>query len=105
MMLRLLVLMLLTGLACSGRQPGDDRSDSAVPSRPIDQVLAEHTPSLMRIPGVTGTAQSLCAGEPCIQVFVIDTTPELRRRIPDRIEGYPVQLQATGVIRPRRDTT
>ena len=105
MMLRPFVLLLLTGLACSGRRPGDDQAEFAVPTRPIEQVLAEHTPSLMRIPGVTGTAQSLCAGEPCIQVFVIDTTPALRRRIPERIEGYPVQLQATGVIRPRRDTT
>ena len=102
---RLAVSLLLAGLACTGRRSGGDRTESAVPIRPIDQVLAEHTPSLMRIRGVTGTAQSLCAGEPCIQVLVIDATPELRRRIPERIEGYPVQLQVTGVIRPRRDTT
>ena len=75
-----------------------------MPSRPIEQVLAEHTPALMRISGVTGTAQSLCAGAPCIHVLVVEASPELRRRIPERIEGYVVELQVTGVLRPRRDT-
>jgi hypothetical protein len=100
---RFSAFVVLAGLACSGR-PSDAHQTGSLPSRPIEQVLAEHTPSLMRIPGVTGTAQSLCAGAPCIHVLVVEATPELRRRIPERIEGYAVQLQVTGVIRPRRDT-
>jgi hypothetical protein len=95
--------VVLASLACTGR-PSDTHQTGFVPTRPIEVVLAAHTPALMRIPGVTGTAQSLCAGAPCIHVLVIEATPDLRRRVPERIEGYAVELQVTGMIRPRRDT-
>ncbi len=38
--------------------------------------------------------------EPCIRVFVVEKTEELLKQIPDEIEGYTVDLEATGVIRP-----
>jgi hypothetical protein len=78
--------------------------ESAMPARPIEAVLATHTDSLMSVPGVIGTAQGSCDGEPCIKVFITRQTPELRRRIPDRLEGYAVQLETTGEFRIRRDT-
>lgn len=68
-------------------------------SKPIEQVLKEHTPHLMAQPGVVGTAQSLCAGSPCIRVFVLRTTPELKDKIPQELDGYPVVLEVTGEIR------
>ena len=65
----------------------------------IEKVLGEHTDVLMSIPGVVGTAQGQRAGKPCIKVFVIKKTPELLNKIPSTIEGYPVAIQETGIIR------
>jgi hypothetical protein len=71
-------------------------------SRPIEDVLKDHTPELMAIDGVVGTAQGEQHGRPCILVFLASDTAELRRRIPAQIEGYPVKLQVTGEITPLR---
>ena len=62
----------------------------------IEQVLQEHTESLMALPGVVGTAQGLCSEEPCIRVFVVEATEELIERIPSEIEGYTVDVEETG---------
>ena len=53
----------------------------------------------MALPGVVGTAQGLCSDEPCIRVFVVEATEELLKQIPSKIEGYTVDVEATGVIR------
>ena len=67
-----------------------------MPTKPIEEVLKAHTDSLMAIPGVVGTAQSLCGGKDCIQIYVVEMTPELEKRLPRRLEGYPVEVQVTG---------
>jgi hypothetical protein len=68
-------------------------------SKPIAEVLKEHTKSLMTVPGVVGTGQGLCEGKPCIKVFVIKKTPELEQKIPETLEGYPVVIEETGEIK------
>ena len=70
-----------------------------MPEKPIEQVLQEHTGSLMALPGVVGTGQGLCAGEPCIRVFVVEKSDELLSQIPSEIEGYQVDVQETGEFR------
>jgi hypothetical protein len=72
-----------------------------VTARSIDEVLAAHTDSLMALPGVVGTAVGLCDGERCIKVLVADSSPDTRRRVPSRLEGYPVIVEVTGTITPR----
>ena len=73
---------------------------TASPGRPLREVLAAHTPDLMKVPGVVGTAESLLDdGRPCILVMVARLTPELKKRIPAEIEGWPVRVQETGEIR------
>ena len=64
----------------------------------IEQALADHTDSLMSLPGVVGTAQGLCDGQPCIKVFIVKKTPELLRQIPAEIEGYTIAVEETGEI-------
>ena len=71
---------------------------------PIEQVQQAHTDAWMKIPGVVGTAIGLCDSTPCIKVLVVRATPELRKAIPDTVQGYRVTLDETGVIRPQ-DTT
>ena len=87
-------------------QTGNDRGgEKDMPGKKIEEVLKEHTPELMSTPGVVGTAQSLCDGQPCIKVFAAEKTPDLEERIPESLEGYPVVIEETGRFRtlPKRD--
>jgi len=72
-----------------------------MPQRDINAVLESHTPELMKIPGVTGTAiGALDDGTPCILVLVLEQNVELDRKIPRTLEGYPVRLMVSGKIVP-----
>ena len=96
------VLMASAPAACASRESGDGiRKEGDVSSRSIEEVLVAHTDSLMALPGVVGTALGLCDGAPCIKVFVADSAAARRGRIPDRLEGHPVKIEVTGIIRPR----
>ena len=67
---------------------------TAKPGKPIEQVLAEKKPDLMKIPGVEGVYYSkLEDGSPCLKIMVKERTPEVRTGIPRRIEGYPVVIE------------
>ena len=69
-------------------------------TKPLDQVIEAHTETLLAVPGVVGVAQGLCRGEPCIRVFVEARTPAIEAQLPAAIEGYPVVVSETGVLRP-----
>lgn len=68
----------------------------------INEVLRAHDKELMAIPGVVGVyVGALEDGKsPCLKVMVVKKTPELERRIPKSLDGYPVVVEETGVIRP-----
>ena len=95
-----LVWFIAAGVACgqSGAEAG--KGEGPMEKKPIEDVLKEHTDSLMSLPGVVGTAQGECSGEPCIRVLVVEKTAELLEQIPPEIEGYTVDVLETGVIRP-----
>lgn len=66
---------------------------------PIEQVLARRTAELMRIDGVEGVGQALCADQPCIRVYI--RTETVRERLPRELEGYTVSAVVTGPVRAR----
>lgn len=68
-------------------------------AKPVEAVLKEQTGRLLAMPGVVGTAQGLCGGNPCIKVYVEGGAAEAAREIPATLEGYPVQVERTGEIR------
>lgn len=70
-----------------------------MPGKTIQEVQKEHTDELMAMPGVAGTAIGMCDERPCIKVYVVKKTPELDRKIPDTLEGYPVMTEETGEFR------
>lgn len=73
-----------------------------MPTRPIEDVLADHAEELMKIEGVAGVYQSVLEdGMPCIKVAVVGRTPEVERGIPEDLEGHPVVIVVTGRIGPR----
>ena len=66
----------------------------------IEDVLKQNADFLMSVPGVVGAAVSKCEGKPCILVLVVKKTPAVMDKIPSRLEGFPVVVEATGTLRP-----
>jgi hypothetical protein len=88
------------GVGCG---EGSDRTQdgSGQHVRSIDDVIKEHAPRLMAIPGVVGVYQSLKDDSvTCLKVMVRQMTPEVQQQIPGELEGYPVVIEETGEIRP-----
>ena len=69
--------------------------------KPLSEVLDEHGPGLMALPGVVGVGIGETGGLPCIRVFVVERTPVLESSIPPTLHGYPVALEETGEFRAR----
>jgi len=67
----------------------------------IETALRAHNQELMSLPGVVGTAQSLCAGQPCIKVYVVERTEALEQAIHRVLAGVPVAIEETGPIHAR----
>jgi hypothetical protein len=78
-------------------------SKTEVPTRDINAVMTDHTPELMGIPGVQGVAiGELEDHTPCILVLVEKETDEIDQKVPRFLEGHPVRLLVSGVIRPMK---
>jgi hypothetical protein len=86
--------------ACSSKDVSHPQGRNAMAAKAIEEVLTEHTKELMAIPGVVGVAQGICNDKPCIKVYVVKESPELKRKIPDTLEGYKVMIEETGEFRP-----
>ena len=102
-----LLATLLFAIGLAGCRPSTEKeSVTPAPSRTLTEVLAAHTPELMAIPGVVGTAESrLEDGRPCVLVLVKSLTPELRARLPKQLEGWPVRIEETGEIHAMPDSS
>ncbi len=70
-----------------------------VKQKTIEEVLAEHTPEWMAVPGVIGTGIGECDRKPCIKVLVVEASDSLSQRIPKEVEGFPVRIEVTGEIK------
>jgi hypothetical protein len=73
--------------------------DSTKPVKPIAFVLAAHTDTWMKIPGVEGTGETKMDGKPAILIFVDTLTDSLRSQLPQSVEGYPIVIQESGEIK------
>jgi uncharacterized lipoprotein len=96
------LILVLAG--CNDKEPSRQERATAQDttrmgaSTSITDVLARHTPELMKIPGVVGTAQGEEDGRPAIIVYVTAETDSLVMAVPSSLEGFPVKLQASGPI-------
>ena len=64
----------------------------------IEQILEQHQDELMAVPGVVGVGVGERAGVPVILVMLQAADPELKRRLPSRLDGFDVELEVTGEI-------
>ncbi len=75
-----------------------------MPLRDIHAVLRDHEKDLMSIPGVVGVGVALGVdGQTlCLRVVAASKTPALEQKVPQSLEGHPVEVWETGVFRPIR---
>lgn len=72
---------------------------------PLAQVIAAHRDEIMAIPGVVGMYEGLTPdGRPVLRVMVVERRPEIERRVPRTLDGYPVEIEVTGEIRAFPDS-
>lgn len=102
----LVFLLALGACGCVAPPARETKDAMPAPARPLTEVLAAHTPELMAIPGVVGTAESLTKdGRPCILVLLAKSTPELRAKLPRELEGWPVVVEVTGEFHALPDSS
>jgi len=70
--------------------------------RDINAVLADHDQELLALPDVVGVYVGLSKDNqtPCLKVMLARKNPALERSLPRTLEGYRVETEVTGVIRP-----
>lgn len=90
-------LLMVLALAACGPQQREETVD-----RPdIMSVVDAHAPRLIAIEGVAAIAVgALDSGEPCVRIYVVELTDSLRAQLPQTLEGWPVDVEESGEIRP-----
>jgi len=77
------------------------KENSNMSRKPVSQVIEERQDELFSIPGVQGFYEGAGdTGETVIVVMVDSLTEDLRKSLPDSLDGYPVKIDAGGVVRP-----
>jgi len=73
--------------------------------RDINDVLRAHDKELLAVPGVVGVYVGVLADgkTACLKVMLARKSPETERAIPKTLEGYPVEIEVTGEIKPLGD--
>jgi hypothetical protein len=108
---RAVVVAALTLLAagCQPRTPEPAASTEAAPPDTVAQpatdqslslVIARNAEKLMGIPGVVGVYEGVTGGKPVLRVMVSSRADSTLERIPKTLEGYDVEVEVSGAIRP-----
>lgn len=99
---RQLAVILL--VAFGALAPGDGIAEdegTVVADKPVAEVLQAHSRQLLSLPGVVGVGEGRCGEAPCILVLVVEKTPALEAEIGKVLQGYPVNIVASGEILAR----
>lgn len=65
-------------------------------SGPVDAAHGRVTRRVIGMKGVAGTAIGTRGGKPCIKVYLESDDRALRRKLPRRVDGVPVEVEVTG---------
>ncbi len=102
-----MVFLLLLMACTSARQIPVEQTEQqeAMTQKDINDVLRDHDEELMAIPGVVGVYVGMLPDGKtlCLKVMVVKETEDLKKRIPKTLEGHPVLIEESGVIRPLPD--
>lgn len=77
---------------------------SAAAKADIKDVLAKHEPELLSISGVVGVYVDVLPDRKtkCLKVLLAREDPLVQRRVPKELDGYKVETEVSGQIRPFR---
>lgn len=93
----ILILFFYSGFYCNT----SDEGKTGMQKKPVKDVIGENSQRIMSVEGVVGIYEGQQEdGTSCIKVMVIEDSPELTKKIPKEIEGYPVIIEVTGEIKP-----
>ena len=98
-----LLALIIMGCAIPRQIPIDEnKRNEAMIRRDINEVLKDHEQELMAMSGVVGVYVGLLPDgkSSCLKVMVAKETEDLKKRTPMFIEGYPVLIEQSGIIRP-----
>jgi hypothetical protein len=70
----------------------------------VAATIERHSAELLAISGVVGVSEGVRDGQPVLQILVVRRTPELLARLPQALDGHPVVVVETGVIRSQDST-
>jgi len=100
----ILIILLLSAACHAPKQSLVDQTgqQTYMMRKDINDVLRDHDEELMAIPGIVGVFIGLLPDDTtlCLKVMVIEETEDLKKAIPKTLEGYPVLIEESGVIRP-----
>ena len=72
-----------------------------LPEQDIKTVMEAHAARLMAISGVTAVAiGELQDKTPCIKIYILDESEEIKNSIPSSLDGHPVVITVSGQIKP-----
>lgn len=83
-----MVLLLVTSLGLIKKEQ----------TQTIEQVKTQYEAWLMAIDGVVGAGIGECEGKPCIEVYLENDSPDLKKQIPQQLNGFKVVIEVTGAI-------
>jgi len=88
--------------ACGRTSKRQSPQQETMPGPDINDVLRAHDNELLAIPGVVGVYVGLLddGKTSCLKVMVVKKTLDLEQRLPRSLEGYPVVIEESGIIRP-----
>lgn len=89
-----LVSLLVTALWIILPQP-----QSWISKPSIELVKEQHESELMAVKGVVGVGIGECQGKPCIEVYLANETPNLKKQIPSQLNGFKVNAKVMGNIK------
>lgn len=97
----------LTAAGCQARAPepaASSPSPAPAAEHAADQslslVIARHATELMGVPGVVGVYEGETDGRPVLRVMVLSRADSTLKRIPKTLDGYDVEVEVSGPIKP-----
>jgi hypothetical protein len=82
------------------RAPASAPVSEQAPDQSLSLVIARNAEMLMGIPGVVGVYEGESAGKPVLRVMVLSRADSTLKRIPKTLEGYDVEIEVGGPVRP-----
>ena len=101
------IALIVAGCQAKSREPEASTSaPSAAPAaehaadQSLSLVIARHATELMGTPGVVGVYEGETDGRPVLRVMVLSRADSTMKRIPGSLEGYDVEVEQSGPIKP-----